>query len=73
MKWVGEGRGKSIFVKQREDFIVVIFGKIKEANWKKSEKKCYLLPKRHVSAIFQMCQEWLHLPMVSPLLWGAFL
>lgn len=30
----GEGVGdrKSIFVKQREEFIIVIFGKIKEAN-----------------------------------------
>lgn len=40
MGW--EGRGKSILVKQRENFIVVIFAKIKEANEKKSEKKCYL-------------------------------
>lgn len=33
MGW--EGRGKSILVKQRENFIVVIFAKIKEANKKK--------------------------------------
>lgn len=32
MGGVGREGGKSIFVKQREDFIVVIFGKIKEAN-----------------------------------------
>lgn len=73
MGW--EGRGKSILVKQRENFIVVIFAKIKEANEKKVRRNVIYLfiTKAACFCCFQMCQEWLHLPMVSPLLWGAFL